>query len=148
VLDRINAEFVKVARDPALGEKLAGDATIMMGTTRQEVTQFVTNEAARWRKVVADIGLAPLAAGSGKIGLELAGRPDTARLSKRSGHKYSHGHALILSGGVGRGGAARLAARRAASRASFSVSLAASSFWARVCAIGSRGIAVVILRGA
>jgi hydroxyethylthiazole kinase-like uncharacterized protein yjeF len=28
-------------------------------------------------------------------------------------HKYSHGHALILAGGVGRGGAARLAARGA-----------------------------------
>ncbi len=28
-------------------------------------------------------------------------------------HKYTHGHALILSGGVGRGGAARMAARGA-----------------------------------
>ncbi len=34
-------------------------------------------------------------------------------VSKALGHKYSHGHALILSGSTGRGGAARLAARGA-----------------------------------
>jgi hydroxyethylthiazole kinase-like uncharacterized protein yjeF len=34
-------------------------------------------------------------------------------LAKRSGHKYGYGHALVLSGGVGRGGAARMAARAA-----------------------------------
>ncbi|MEO1000453.1 MAG: NAD(P)H-hydrate dehydratase, partial [Pseudomonadota bacterium] len=56
------------------------------------------------RLAVADIGLA----GGGAVRTV---RPDD--LAKRGGHKYAHGHALILAGGVGRGGAARLAARGA-----------------------------------
>lgn len=36
-----------------------------------------------------------------------------SELGKDSGHKYAHGHALILAGPSGRGGAARLAARGA-----------------------------------
>ena len=53
------------------------------------------------------------------IGLKLIGEPirlvepGPFRLMKRLGHKFSHGHALILSGPPGHGGAARLSARGA-----------------------------------
>lgn len=39
--------------------------------------------------------------------------PAAERLAKTGGNKFGHGHAVILAGGAGRGGAARLAARAA-----------------------------------
>nr|WP_277818378.1 NAD(P)H-hydrate dehydratase [Gemmobacter straminiformis] len=61
--------------------------------------------------VVVDIGLdRELAALDGAVE---AAEVSAERLKKVEGHKYSHGHALVLAGGVGRGGAARLAARAA-----------------------------------
>lgn len=65
---------------------------------------------------VADIGLRP---GSGDWRgaagpVDLVGPPDFALLAKgNAAHKFTHGHALVLGGETGRGGAARLAARAA-----------------------------------
>ena len=60
--------------------------------------------------LVVDLGLDP----HGSDGAcRLVGRPAAWRLAKHNGHKFAHGHAFILSGPAGDGGAARLAARGA-----------------------------------
>ncbi|MDO9526984.1 MAG: NAD(P)H-hydrate dehydratase [Gemmobacter sp.] len=46
-------------------------------------------------------------------GADLCPRIWAADLRKDGGHKYDHGHVLVMAGGVGRGGAARMAARAA-----------------------------------
>jgi hydroxyethylthiazole kinase-like uncharacterized protein yjeF len=60
--------------------------------------------------VVKDIGLR---SGMTKEAASFASASHMRLSKRRMGHKYSHGHALILSGPSGRGGAARLAARGA-----------------------------------
>ncbi|MGY6704745.1 NAD(P)H-hydrate dehydratase [Roseinatronobacter sp.] len=61
---------------------------------------------------VVDIGLqdAAIPAG-GAVLLDQSVARDVNKTAER--HKYSYGHALVLAGGVGKGGAARLAARAA-----------------------------------
>ncbi|WP_413788569.1 NAD(P)H-hydrate dehydratase [Paludibacillus litoralis] len=57
---------------------------------------------------VVDIGLS----GAPREAARLIG-PKAFDVAKRGGHKYAHGHVFVISGGAGKGGAARLAARGA-----------------------------------
>ena len=111
------------------GDALWADLTVTFHAAKPG--HFLKEAEARCGKIrVVPIGLAAFAdAGGGKgVGaalfgpdatrLHLLGTPNPSALRKANGwggpaHKYSHGHALILSGPPGHGGAARLAARGA-----------------------------------
>jgi hydroxyethylthiazole kinase-like uncharacterized protein yjeF len=92
-----------------LGPVMAADLTVTFHRPRPG--HFLADGPARCGAVrIVDIGL--IEAGTSEADARLAGPPG-AEISKRGGHKYAHGHAVVLSGGVGRGGAARMAARGA-----------------------------------
>jgi len=111
------------------GTVLSADLTISFH--RPKIGHFVSDgQVLSGKTIVKDIGLegSPRPSGGGEAPARGGGRglpgvppgervvlvdaPDP-RVAKLGTHKYSHGHALVLSGGPGKTGAARLAARGA-----------------------------------
>ena len=57
IVDRIAAEAKKALADPALQAKLVEQGIVAVGSTPDEYRAFVTEEIARWRKVITDAGI-------------------------------------------------------------------------------------------
>jgi ADP-dependent NAD(P)H-hydrate dehydratase / NAD(P)H-hydrate epimerase len=96
-----------------LGGRLAADLTVTFH--RPKIGHFLAEGPLHCGElIVADIGL-PQPPRFEQMPLDVIrlALPEVRWLKKQKGHKYGHGHALILAGGPGEGGAARLSARGA-----------------------------------
>lgn len=101
-------------REEPLADGLAVEPSLTVTFHRRKLGH-VLNAAAEGRGgrlVVVDIGLEGGRPADGGVALVEEVRPPCG-LGKGDGNKFSHGHALILSGPAGQGGAARLSARGA-----------------------------------
>lgn len=57
LVDRIGAELIKVARDPAIVKKMESEGYNMIGSTPDGLRTHIAAESARWAKVVNDTGI-------------------------------------------------------------------------------------------
>jgi ADP-dependent NAD(P)H-hydrate dehydratase / NAD(P)H-hydrate epimerase len=106
----VSFHSLKVGHKIGLGPMLCGDVRVvdigLCGTAAHERAMVGTEpdpERARLAEPVFAQKALPPRIWPGTIIAKLRG----------SGHKYDYGHVMVLSGGVGRGGAARMAARTA-----------------------------------
>jgi len=57
IVNRLSTELAKIVKMPDVVQKLADDGTIMIGSTPEQLRNYVADESARWRKVVTDAGI-------------------------------------------------------------------------------------------
>ena len=57
IRQRLSAELARIVKMPDVVARLANDGTIMIGSTPDQFGKYIADEAARWRKVVADTGI-------------------------------------------------------------------------------------------
>ena len=59
VIDRLHAEIAKIARDPKMKARLAGQGLELVGNTPEEFDAFIRGEVAKWAEVLKRAGLKP-----------------------------------------------------------------------------------------
>jgi tripartite-type tricarboxylate transporter receptor subunit TctC len=59
VIDRLQAEVAKIARDPKMKARLAGQGLDLVGNRPEEFDGFIRAEVAKWATVLARAGLKP-----------------------------------------------------------------------------------------
>ena len=57
IIAKLNAELVKAAKSPDIGERMASDGGEPLGTTPDQFRQHLAEDIARWRKVVQLAGI-------------------------------------------------------------------------------------------
>jgi tripartite-type tricarboxylate transporter receptor subunit TctC len=57
IVARLNAELVRIVRDPTVLERLKGDGVTGTGSTPQELADYLKSESAKWGKVIRDAGI-------------------------------------------------------------------------------------------
>ena len=57
IIDKINAEVVKILTDPAVKEKSERAGNYPVTSTPEQFSAFIRKEAARWEKVIKDTGI-------------------------------------------------------------------------------------------
>jgi tripartite-type tricarboxylate transporter receptor subunit TctC len=56
-VQKLNAEIVKALKVPETREKLSGHGLIPGGGTPEELGRFLSEEIARWRKLIQEAGI-------------------------------------------------------------------------------------------
>jgi tripartite-type tricarboxylate transporter receptor subunit TctC len=59
ILDKINAEIVRILKTPDVQERLTTLAFTPVGNTREQYALFIKSEMAKWSKVIKDAGVKP-----------------------------------------------------------------------------------------
>ena len=57
IVDKVNAEIVKIMQMPAVTERLAPDGTLAISSTPDEFAAFIKAEQAKWSKVVREANI-------------------------------------------------------------------------------------------